>query len=365
MTGRERVLKAINNEQPDHVPAAPDMYEMIPVRFSGRPSWEMLVYQDPPVWKARADAVKHYGVDGVVPLWIPSGNEPPTAVVHREGGKLITRTFFEHEGKRTWSDFAIVYDGMEPSAHVQVETIGLPADHDNFEIVKPNYTKVGREHFEEARDYLGDDGVVGPFVFLPCLSCWPEDTFAYCEDPDARAEQSRLAGEAMMRSAEEILSWKPDMLMIGNSGMMLFNPPKVFRHLALEWLQKVTKLAKDHGVPTHLHCCGPEAALVEIAANESDLSCIEPLEIPPMGDCVLKDIKQKFGDKIALKGNLHTTNIMWQGSVAQVEDACKRAIDDAAEGGGFILSTGDQTPRDTPDENILTMQRVAETYGRY
>ena len=41
------------------------------------------------------------------------------------------------------------------------------------------------------------------------------------------------------------------------------------------------------------------------------------------------------------------------------------AIDDAAAGGGFILSTGDQTPRDTPDENIHTMQRVAETYGRY
>jgi uroporphyrinogen decarboxylase len=102
-----------------------------------------------------------------------------------------------------------------------------------------------------------------------------------------------------------------------------------------------------------------------MAANETDLSCIEPLEIPPMGDCVLRDIKARFGKKIALKGNLHTTEIMLLGSPGKVEDACKRAIDDAGEGGGFILSTGDQTPRDTPEENIRIMQRVAETYGRY
>ena len=47
-----------------------------------------------------------------------------------------------------------------------------------------------------------------------------------------------------------------------------------------------------------------------------------------------------------------------------VESALE-AIDDAGEGGGFVLSTADQTPRDTPDENIIAMQRVAETYGKY
>ncbi|HUT33160.1 MAG TPA: hypothetical protein VNE39_06765 [Planctomycetota bacterium] len=39
--------------------------------------------------------------------------------------------------------------------------------------------------------------------------------------------------------------------------------------------------------------------------------------------------------------------------------------DDAAAGGGFILSTGDQCGRDTPDENILAMLEVARDYGRY
>jgi uroporphyrinogen decarboxylase len=147
--------------------------------------------------------------------------------------------------------------------------------------------------------------------------------------------------------------------------MMIFNPPPIFRDLALPWLRKVTALAREHGVPTHIHCCGISRQLAEIAATETELTSIEPLEVPPMGDCDLRDIKKRFGHRLALKGNLHTTDIMLRDTPAEVETACKQAIDDAAEGGGFILSTGDQTPRDVKDETIAIMRSVAENYGRY
>jgi uroporphyrinogen decarboxylase len=56
---------------------------------------------------------------------------------------------------------------------------------------------------------------------------------------------------------------------------------------------------------------------------------------------------------------------MLNGSVQDVIDASKKAIDDAAAGGGFILSTGDQCGRDTPEENIFAMIETARTYGKY
>ena len=71
------------------------------------------------------------------------------------------------------------------------------------------------------------------------------------------------------------------------------------------------------------------------------------------------------GRDIALMGNLHTTDVMLRGSPADVTEACRRAIQDAGEGGGFILSTGDQWGRDTPDGNLLAMVEAAERYGRY
>ena len=65
------------------------------------------------------------------------------------------------------------------------------------------------------------------------------------------------------------------------------------------------------------------------------------------------------------KGNLHTTEVMLRGKVKDVVAASKRAIDDAAEGGRFILATGDQCGRDTPDSNIRAVVETARTYGRY
>ncbi len=365
MTGRERILTAIRGGCADHVPAAPDMYEMMPVRLSGKKSWEVLVYRDPPIWKACADACSKLGVDGFIPLAVPSENDPALAVVQKDDDQIVVRGYIEAGNKKKWTDWAIVYKDYQASAFVKASEIGLPESHSQYTAVKPEYDAVGKKYFEDAKGYLGDGGVVAPMVSLPALSHWQEEILAYYDKPEKVRDEKEKQGKAMLARAEEILSWEPDILMIGNSGMMLFNPEPIFRDLCLKWLKKVTALAKTYGVPTHLHCCGPSALLVEISAEETDLDGIEPLEVPPMGDCILKDIKKKFGGKLCLKGNLHTTDVLLMGSVKDVEDACKLAIDNAGEGGGFILSSGDQVPWDTPLENLEVMQNVAEEYGRY
>ncbi|AKJ64160.1 uroporphyrinogen decarboxylase family protein [Kiritimatiella glycovorans] len=367
MTSRERLIAALRNEIPDHVPAAPDMWEMIPMRLmNGRPSWEMLLFNDPPVWKGRADAATHFGVDGFFGLHIPAETNTREVIVHQEEQKMITRFLTETDDGRAWSPTATVYHRNEPSAHlVELSILGIPEEPESWTEVRRNYEKFDREYFEDAREYVGETGLVAPMVCLPCLSSRQDEIYRYYDDPAAVREEKRREGEAMLERARELLSWEPDALMLGNSGMMLFNPEPVFRDLVLEWMKKVTAMAKEKNIPTHIHCCGKELDLVRIGAEETDLDSIEPLEIPPMGDCVLKEVKERYGDRLALKGNLHTTEIMLRATREQVADACKQAIDDAAEGGGFILSTGDQTPRDAPDENIRVMQEVAETYGKY
>jgi uroporphyrinogen decarboxylase len=116
---------------------------------------------------------------------------------------------------------------------------------------------------------------------------------------------------------------------------------------------------------SHIHSCGPEKALVKMMAEETGLTVIDPLEIAPMGDCDLAELKRLYGHKLTLKGNLHTTEVMLLGTPETVRAASRAAIDAAASGGRFILSTGDQCGRDTPDENIRAMVETARTYGRY
>ena len=79
----------------------------------------------------------------------------------------------------------------------------------------------------------------------------------------------------------------------------------------------------------------------------------------------LKEAKKRYGHRMCLKGNINTTNFMLFATLEQIEEKCKQLIDDAGEGGGFILSTGDQCGRDTPDANLFKMVEVAKTYGKY
>ena len=114
------------------------------------------------------------------------------------------------------------------------------------------------------------------------------------------------------------LEEKPDFIFCGGSGSLVFQSPRIFRELALPILVRTTELAYDMGLPTHVHSCGPEKRLVQMAAEETKLTVIDPLEVPPMGDCDLAELKQRFGDKIVLKGNLHTTRTMLRGTVDDV-----------------------------------------------
>ncbi len=64
MTPKERMLAACRNQVPDRVPAAPDISNYIPCRFTGKPFWDIYINENPPLWKAYLEAVKELGIDG-------------------------------------------------------------------------------------------------------------------------------------------------------------------------------------------------------------------------------------------------------------------------------------------------------------
>ena len=161
------------------------------------------------------------------------------------------------------------------------------------------------------------------------------------------------------------LEAKPDFMLLHGSGSITMQSPDIFDAFSLPTIIEMTRVCKEAGVPTILHSCGKERHVVERCAGQTDLDCINPLEEPPMGDCTLKEIKEHFGHRLALMGNLDTCTLMLSGTPQQVAGAARKAIDDAAAGGGFILSTGDQCGRDTPDENIRAMVRAAHEHGLY
>ncbi|OIO00637.1 hypothetical protein COY52_03760 [Candidatus Desantisbacteria bacterium CG_4_10_14_0_8_um_filter_48_22] len=380
MTSKERMLTAMRNKQPDMVPVAPDMSNMIPAKLTGKPFWDIYLYRNPPLWKAYIDTVRHFGIDG----WLASidgqifddypqpGYKTENVIVFRNEERIITRVYSEKEkGKKEWSDFITVYYVKDPPTYLKASKIGMQAPPEKWwqiEGVKPE--KKDEALLAEVKEYMGDDGVSAVGCCPPQLSN-PEgggySVFDYYDRYKEVKEWSERATEDILKRLRKVLSSpsRPDFILTGGSGMLVFMTPKIVRDISFPALKKITTMCKDAGVPTQIHCCGPERALVEMCANETDLTSINPLEIPPMGDCDLAEIKRSFGKNLSLMGNLHTTEVMLRGKVADVKNASKKAIDDAAAGGGFLLSTGDQCGRDTPEENIFAMVETARSYGKY
>lgn len=377
MTSKERMLVAMRNGQPDMVPVAPDISNMIPCRLTGKPFWDIYLYHDPPIWQAYIEAVKYFGFDGwlpAVPVELPDERatllaEPhwKEAIVHKTPDRIYTRMHAEVNGKEVWSTHLTVYYVADLPTHgVAPEKVGLRSEPpEQWEDVERRTSYKGLEAFHAARQMMGDDGVVGFSVGLPGLAMCPEAVYEFYDNEAKVIERCEREGQRIIERTQKLVALKPDMILIGISGFMIWNPEPIFRKLALPTLQAVTKVCKDAGIPSQIHCCGPEYSLVKMAAEETDLCSINPLEVPPMGDCDLARLKQEFGSKISLMGNLHTTEVMLLGTPDDVRRESMKCIEAAAEGGGFILSTGDQCGRDTPFENIEAMIEVARAYGVY
>ncbi len=78
-------------------------------------------------------------------------------------------------------------------------------------------------------------------------------------------------------------------------------------------------------------------------------------------------LKETFGGKMALMGNVPSLHVLTEGRPWDVEECCKWLIARCGPRGGFILSSGGgfDPSGNTPFENINAMVSAAEKYGRY
>lgn len=385
MTSKERLLTAILNKQPDMVPVTPDISSMIPCKLTGKPFWDIHFYENPyppseytnpALGRAYIEALEYFKFDGWymyggLHLKTESQVRHHTEIVSKTDERLVARTVVSTpKGDLTQQD--TFYRDNSPSRTEKIIK-NLEEDFEKIRYLYPNILGYDASKDEHIKKRLGDKGIFCYIMGFPGFQDWifsfhgnlEAMMYAYYDYPELVRELAVMQDKFVCRQTEMILDAKPDVLFIGGSGTLTLQSPDIFCELGLPTLKKVTRMAKEAGIPTMMHSCGKSRKLVEILANETDLNCINPLERPPMGDCNLREIKEKYRSKIALMGNLHTTEVMLMGTTEDVEREAKQSIDDAAEGGGFILSTGDQCGRDTPEENIFKMIEVARTYGRY
>ena len=378
MTSKERLLTAIRGGIPDRVPCMPDFSNMIPCRLTGRPFWEIYEEGNAALYRAYAKAVDYFGIDG----WFQTNSAMTfkrekladiKVTQYRdpiEKNRYIVHTRYEIDGDVLTSSRAL-FAADSPAMRERLMK-DLKRDFPIFKKLLGKIVDCDTPLLEQQRAMCSDKGVFCLGVSYPGIQAFIGDLtgstnaaiYACYDEPEIMDEWAELIRRDNVRMTEMMLDKKPDMILLGGSGTLTLSNPELVRKYALPTIKDITRLCKQAGIPSMLHSCGRSMAFLKMLYEETDLNCINPLEAPPMGDVDLSEVKRLYGDKLCLMGNLNTTDMLVH-TKEQVIESCRAAIDAAGENGGFILSTGDQLGRDTPDENIFAMVETAKTYGRY
>ncbi len=122
-------------------------------------------------------------------------------------------------------------------------------------------------------------------------------------------------------------------------------------------------LAHERGAKFHLMATGRLMDNLE-TIRDIGVDILSPFAPPPNGDADLRRAKALIGDKVCVWGGI-SAPLLQKAKPPEVEEMVQKAVEEAAEGGGFVLSTADSLNPNTPLENIRAFVETGKRYGRY
>ena len=138
--------------------------------------------------------------------------------------------------------------------------------------------------------------------------------------------------------------------------------PQYHRELIIPAYKQILKNIRKAGKYIIFHSDGFTEPYFD-GLIEAGFHGIESLE--PMAGMNLEHLKEKYGDKLCLIGNIDVSQLLPYGNKDEVVNAVKKCIRDAGAGGGYILSPCTDITNACKLENVLTMISVTKKYGKY
>ena len=135
--------------------------------------------------------------------------------------------------------------------------------------------------------------------------------------------------------------------------------PKMYEKYCRPYARKIVRALESDDFFVSYHICGDTTRIIDRMVStgagilEFDYKCDKSV------------VKKAAAGTTTLLGPIDPSGVMHQGSVEDVETACREAIEILAPGGGFILGPGCALPSTTPARNIEMLVECAKTYGKY
>lgn len=372
MTQKQRFLAAVSGGTPDVVPVAPLIHCRYANKILGRHGWKDVFEVH-----RMLGSCHHRGPIGIG--W--------TSVPTEEGVGSESRVLEETpEGRRT-CEWVIntpkkrlvgqTVSGSIPHDPLVGKTTVYPVQSEDdwlaYRDVLRMQVEAGGEAYlgtvEEAVAYMGEEGMpsvgLGPaytsLASVRGMEGFIVDLIDYPDLMDELLGMQRVimrgCVEGFCKSSSPV-AWL-DICWATGSGLS----PEMFERWAMPDVYQAMEIVKQYpGKYLGLYTLGKIGKFMPMFADAGVhwVATFEPNE----GDMSLREAKRKFGKKMALFGNFNCLVLAF-GTIEDARKEARRCLDEAMEGGGYVMVTADEVPADAQWDNLKAMVETVEEYGRY
>lgn len=148
--------------------------------------------------------------------------------------------------------------------------------------------------------------------------------------------------------------WAADDLAFKTGPLM---SPAKFREICLPYMRRVVEVIEK---PWVFHSDGNLLPIIEDLLSLG-MNALHPIE-PAALDIV--QMKQEYGDRICLVGNIDLDTVLSRGTLEDVDHAVQRRIQQLGQEGGYIVSSSNTIPSYAKRENVVRLGEAVRRYGK-
>ena len=381
MTPKERVLAAINHQEPDRVPIVIGISNATGIKMKTYRGIKNLIgvnapdkhlYDWPELGTAATDEQTlvrlHGDARGVLdlePLAIRQHNEtrgPKDAYVNSWG----TSQFQLSDGDWTFGPPPL----KEATTLEEIEAFDWP---DMTDPTRVAHCKAQAQKLAEENKYavMGIPWLLFPFerafamqgmdTFLLNMAMIPDFATALLAKITDKCKE--MMGTFLGETGEYL-----DIIKIGDdlgTQESLMISPKMYRQMVKPFHADLIAFIKERtDARIFFHTDGDVFNLIEDFI-EIGVDILNPIQTSAGRMLDLEGLKEKYGDRVTFCGAIDTHRILPSGTPEEVQQEVKRVINILGPGGGYMVASVHTIMNDVPPENVLAMVDAVEKYGQY
>jgi uroporphyrinogen decarboxylase len=381
LTSRERVLTALNHEEPDRVPILlgtsntttlkMEPYRRLKARL-GIQADDCYLYDWPELGSARLDeeTLKRLGSDGRG-VW----DRFPQAVYTRNTDRPPGSPYIDDWGAGVVeSSPGVWFPGIHPLAGAQtaaeLERYPWP-DMEDPERVNRVRQQAQRLRQENTYAVIGAPWLLFPLerafalqgmeVFLSNLAINPDFAQALLQKTAALCKT--LMGRFLEAAGEylDIIKIGDD---LGTQNSLLISPRMYRQILKPVHADYIAFIKERTSAKVFFHTDGDVFGLLDDFV-EIGVDILNPLQTAAGRMADLGGLKQRYGKRLVFCGAIDTQRLLPYASPAEVRAEVMRVIRLLGPGGGYLLSSVHTIMPEVPVDNILALVSAAGERGRY